>query len=41
MDALEPHSPAWRFYESLLGLAEGQIEEKRIRDEDDEEEFLD
>lgn len=41
MDALEPHSPAWRFYESLLGLAEAQIEEKRIRDEDDEEEFLD
>ncbi len=41
MDSLEPHSPAWRFYESLCELAEGEIESKRIRDEDEEEEYLD
>jgi hypothetical protein len=38
---LEPHSPGWRFFETLARGARGDIERKRIADENAEEEFLD
>jgi hypothetical protein len=41
MEALVPHSAAWQFYDSLRKHADVEIERKRVRDEDLEEEYLD
>jgi hypothetical protein len=40
MSDLEPHGPAWRFFESIRQHAEGQIEQKKLSDEDLEDEYL-
>jgi len=40
MNALEVQGPAWRFFDSILRHAQGQIEWKRLNDEDMDDEFL-
>jgi hypothetical protein len=40
MRELEAHGPGWRFFESIRQNAEGQIERKRLSDEDLEDEYL-
>jgi hypothetical protein len=40
MQDLQPHSPAWRFYDSIRQHAEREIERKRLSDEDLDDEYL-
>lgn len=40
MNELEVQGPAWRFFDSILRHAQGQIEWKRLNDEDMDDEFL-
>jgi hypothetical protein len=40
MTELEPHGPGWRFFQRIREHAEGQIEQKRLSDEDLEDEYL-
>jgi hypothetical protein len=40
MKEFEAHGPAWRFFDSIFQHAEGQVEWKRLNDEDTDDEFV-